>query len=237
MNTTDTPAKMRLSLSQPAPEMLPAKPVRTRLAIFGGSFNPVHNGHLSLAGHIIREGLADEVLFVPSGIPPHKPCEGLVPGADRLAMLTEAVKLFPQFSVSDIELLRPDVPSYTISTLDMLRAAYPEKEIYFLMGMDCLAELHTWHRAPELVSQFNFIIYPRPGVAQVKLPELGDLFGGRNANKLTAAVIDAPLLPVAATAIRALCATGKPLAGLVPEGVIRYIEEHKLYGAAATKES
>ena len=232
MKTDPVPQKMRLSLSQPAPEMLPAKPGRSRLAVFGGTFNPVHNGHLALAGHIIRAGLADEVLFVPSGIPPHKTCADLAPGAERLAMLEAAVMPFPQFGVSDIELQRADVPSYTISTLDMLRAAYSEKEIVFLMGMDCLAELHTWHRAQELASQFNFIVYPRPGVEPIKLPELGDRFGNRNANKLATAVIDAPLFPVSATEVRAFCAAGKTLAGLVPEAVIGYIAEHKMYRTA-----
>ncbi len=237
MNTTHAPQnKLRPSPSLPAPDMLPAKPVRSRVAVFGGSFNPVHNGHLSLAGHVLRLGLADEVLFVPAGIPPHKPHAGLAPGADRLAMLEEAVRPFPQFSVSDIELQKNDQPSYTITTLDMLRAAYPGREIVFLMGMDCLAELHTWHRAQELVAQFNFIVYPRPGVANPKTPELADCFGNRNANKLQASVLDAAMLPVSSSEVRAFIADGKTLAGLVPEAVIRYIELHTLYRNEPTKE-
>jgi nicotinate-nucleotide adenylyltransferase len=232
MNTTSAP-KMRSMLSQPAPDMLPPKPGRTRLAVFGGSFNPVHNGHLFLAGEVIRRGLADEVIFVPAGIPPHKPCDGLLPGAVRLALLEEAVKPFPEFSVSDIELQQPDTPSYTITTLDMLRAAFPGREISFLMGMDCLAELHTWHRAEELAAQFSFLVYPRPDVAVPKAPELADRFGNRNALKLLAGVMDAPLLPISSSQIRTLCAEGKSLAGLVPADVIRLIGEQKLYAAAA----
>ncbi len=235
MKTTAPKPETRTVLSQPTPEMLPPKPGRSRLAVFGGSFNPVHNGHLFLAGEVIRRGLADEVIFVPAGVPPHKPCDGLLPGAVRLELLEEAVKPFPEFSVSDIELQQADTPSYTITTLDMLRGAFPGKEIVFLMGMDCLAELHTWHRAEELAAQFNFLVYPRPGVAVPKAPELADRFGNRHALKLLASVMDAPLLPVSASQVRTLCAEGKSLAGLVPAGVIRLIGERKLYGGTAAE--
>lgn len=218
----------------PAPEFLPPKPVRRRLAVFGGSFNPVHNGHLFLAGHIVRAGLADEVLFVPTGIPPHKTSEDLAAGEHRYSLLRAALLPYREFSVSDIEVQRQDRPSYTIETMETLRLAFPEDDLIFLMGLDCLLELHTWHRATQLVNDYAFLVYPRPGFIPPKLVTLADSFGTRNAQKLLRAVIDAPLLPLKASEIRAFCAAGKTLAGLVPDPVRTYIIKNRLYGARGT---
>ena len=207
------------------------QPVRSRLAVFGGTFNPVHIGHLFLAGEVIRRGLVDEVLFVPAGIPPHKADLELAPGPDRFEMLRLALEPFSAFSLSDIELQRSDAPSYTLDTLDTLRVAFPEHDLTFLLGMDCLLELHTWYRATELVSQFNFLIYPRPGVVAPKFVTLADYFGNKNARTLVGAILeDVPQLPVGATAIRHLCATGGNLAGMVPESVLTYLQKQELYG-------
>jgi nicotinate-nucleotide adenylyltransferase len=229
------PAKRRAIRSDPPPELLPPQPVRTRLAVFGGSFNPVHNGHLALASHILRAGYADEVLFVPAGVPPHKPAQDLAPAKHRLAMLRAALAPFPEFTVSDIEAREQETPSYTIDTLQTLHLAFPEPEILFLMGMDCLAELATWYRAPELVSQFQFLIYPRPGCAPPKTADLAEPFGNRNAVKLTNSIIDAPLLLVAASAVREWLAASKNIAGLVPESVLAYIRNNQLYGSSNPK--
>lgn len=213
----------------PAPEYLPPQPQKPRLAVFGGSFNPVHNGHLFLAGHVLRAGLADEVLFIPAGIPPHKPTADLAPGDIRYAMLRAALAPFPEFSVSDIEIQQRDRPSYTIETLDTLRIAFPEHVLLFLMGTDCLVELHTWQRAAELVNQFSFIIYPRPGADAPMTVTLAERFGLRNALKLRAALIEAPLLPVTASEVRSCCGEGKSVAGMVPETVHAHIQQHRLY--------
>lgn len=211
------------------PEKLPPQERRPRLAVFGGSFNPVHLGHLHLAGAILRRGLAEEVLFIPAGVPPHKDPRGLAPGADRLAMLNTALAPWPGLAVSDIELQHPEKPSYTYETLQVLTRAFPEHDMLFMMGLDCLQELHTWHRASELVSQFNFLIVPRPGVAAPNFVALVEPFGQRNAHKLLNAVVDVPVLPIAASEIRQFNAQGKPLAGLVSNEVAAYIREHRLY--------
>jgi len=217
--------------SHPAHEFLPTKPVRSRLAVFGGTFNPVHTGHLFLAGEVIRRGLVDEVLFVPAGIPPHKTLVDLAPAPDRFELLKLALAPYPEFSLSDIELTRTDSPSYTLDTMETMRAAFPENDLFFLLGMDCLYELHTWYRATELVSQFQFIVYPRPGVVAPKYLALADYFGNRNARNLVAAMLDeVPLLPVESSSIRQLCATGGNLAGLVPDTVLAYLQKQGLYG-------
>jgi nicotinate-nucleotide adenylyltransferase len=211
----------------------PATP--PRLAVFGGTFDPVHNGHLLLAGEIVRAGLASEVLFVPVGQPPHKSAAVLAPAADRLAMLEAALRPYPEFSVSDVETRRTDGPSYTIETLESLGAAFPGCELVFFMGMDSLVELHTWYRATELVGRYRLLTYPRPGVRPPSYAVLAARFGGRNAARLLSDVVaDASQSPVSATAIRHLAAAGRSLAGLVPESVLDYIRTHAMYRQAAS---
>jgi nicotinate-nucleotide adenylyltransferase len=202
---------------------------KPRLAVFGGTFDPVHNGHLYIAGELLRRGLADEVLFVPACKPPHKQSELLSAAEDRLAMLKAALSGYEEFSVSDIELQRHDHPSYTIDTLDLLKAAYPGHDLVFLMGVDSLAELHLWHRASELVGRYRFLIFPRPGAEPPPYATLAGYFGPRAARKLIDSIVDVVGVDISATAIRRYTSLQQSLAGLVPETVGQYISEHKLY--------
>ncbi len=200
------------------------------LAVFGGSFDPVHNGHLGLAQAVAEAGLADEVLFVPARRPPHKAGRSLADGHHRLAMLRLAIEPFPAFSVSDIELERSEGFSYTFDTLSVLRRVFPEHDLFFLMGVDSLRDLHTWHRAGELVQHFDFIVYPRPGVSCPSLAELTDRFGARMGRKLLASFrAELPQFPFSASDVRRACAQGADLTPFCPEPVCRYILEHRLY--------
>lgn len=208
--------------------LTPSEP--TRLAVFGGSFDPVHNGHLLIAHSVVDAGTAGEVLFVPAGIPPHKQPRGLTPTEHRYAMLQAALAPHEAFSLSDIETRRTDGPSYTIETLATLGRAFPGTDLLFLMGMDSLAQLHTWYRATELVHRFEFLIYPRPDVAQPSFATLAGRFGHRAARKLIESVIPAPLVPIAATTIRARSRAGESIAELVPPPVAEYIRDLNLYG-------
>jgi nicotinate-nucleotide adenylyltransferase len=145
-------------------------------------------------------------------------------------MLRLAIENSPALSVSDIELERSEGFSFTFDTLSVLRQVFPEHQLYFLMGVDSLRELHTWHRAGELVQHFDFIVYPRPGVSCPSLAELTDRFGARMGRKLLAAVgADLPLFPFSATEVRQACARGADLTRLCPEPVCRYIQLHGLY--------
>lgn len=202
-----------------------------RLAIFGGSFDPLHNAHMFLAGDIIRRGLVDEVLFVPARRPPHKGGRILTPATHRMEMVRRAIEPFEAFSVSDIELVREET-SYTFDTLSLLSRAYPDHELFFVMGLDSLAELHDWYRASELVNRFNFVVYPRPGVSSPPYSRMVEYFGNRNARKLLDSIIDTPSLPIAATEIRRFAAAGNNLSGLIPESVLNYIKEQQLYQGA-----
>ncbi|MBT3381561.1 MAG: nicotinate (nicotinamide) nucleotide adenylyltransferase [Lentisphaerae bacterium] len=200
-----------------------------KLAVFGGAFDPIHLGHLSLAEAIVDAGCADEVLFVPTGAPPHKTDIELTSPEHRLAMLGEALAPHPHYSLSDIEIRRTEGYSYTIDTLAVLSRVFPEHEIFFLMGMDCLAALHTWHRATELVQRYEFIIYPRPGVIPPSFAELANLFGRRNARRLLDAVVQLDVSPISATQVRESCAAGRDIETLVPGKICGYIEKHGLY--------
>lgn len=205
------------------------------LAVFGGSFDPVHIGHLTLAAQVVEKGFADEVLFVPARRPPHKRDRVLASGEHRIEMLRLALEPFSAFSYSDIELQRTEGYSYTVDTLSVLSRFFPDHELRFLMGTDSLRDLHQWHRATELVQHFDFLVYPRPGVAAPSFAELSGQFGSRNARKLRAAVLeDVELLPVSASAIRQRCREGLPIDELCPEAVAHYIYAHALYEARIT---
>lgn len=201
-----------------------------RLAVFGGSFDPVHNGHLGLAKAVVDAGLADEVLFVPARRPPHKQGRALTEGHHRMEMLRLAIENNSAFSVSDIELERSEGLSFTFDTLSVLRQVFPEHALFFLLGMDSLRDLHGWHRAGELVQHFEFLVYPRPGVGCPSLAELTDRFGTRMGRKLLAAVKpDLPQFPWSATEVREACAQNRDLSPFCPAPVSRYIQMHGLY--------
>jgi nicotinate-nucleotide adenylyltransferase len=203
-----------------------------RMAVFGGSFDPVHNGHLSLAQAVVDAGLADEVLFVPARRPPHKRSRELSDGRHRLEMIRLTLEAHPAFSVSDIELERSEGFSYTFDTLSALRLVFPEHQLLFLMGMDSLRDLHGWHKAGELVQHFEFIVYPRPGVSCPSLAELSDRYGSRNGRRLLDAVKGGlPQFAFSATEVRTACARGADLSRYCPEVVCRYIAANGMYRA------
>ncbi len=219
----------RIRKTPPASPEMPERPVKPRLAVFGGSFDPVHNGHLFIAGSLLRQKLTEEVLLVPAGTPPHKQ-EGLMASPEhRLAMLKLAVEEYPGISVSDIELAQESMPAYTINTLETLTRLFRDSDIHFVIGMDSLLDIPNWHRAGELVNRHSFLVYPRPGFEPPSPAMLAPHFGPRNAEKLRRSIINLPEMPVSATMIRETVSQRQSLCGLVCDSVARYIREHKLY--------
>ena len=202
---------------------------RKRLAVFGGSFDPVHVGHLFIAGEVLRHNRADEVLFVPARTPPHKPSTALLPAAVRLEMVRAAVAPYAGFSVSDLEITAGRSADYTIETMACLEGAFPDSEILFLMGMDSLNELHTWHRATELVTRYRILIHGRAGVRPPPLADMASEFGPRNANRLAAGMLNTDSMPVSSTRIREYARRGVCLAGLVPAEIEEIIHSRNLY--------
>ena len=215
--------------TEPDTSHLPGEPAKKpKMAIFGGSFDPLHNAHLFIAGEIIRRRLAEEVLFVPARQPPHKTGVQLTPAELRLEMLQKTLQHYGQFGVSDIEIGKEET-SYTYHTLEMLSAAYPEHDITFVIGADSLQELHEWYEATELVNRYRFLIYPRPGITMPAYSRLAQHFGYKNARKLQDAIINTHGMAISATEIRQLANQNGNLAGLVPETVQAFISDHNLY--------
>jgi len=188
-----------------------------RVGLLFGSFNPVHTGHLILAEYFATRTDLAEVWLVLSPQSPFKVGEELLPDTERLAMLRLAVADNPRLRAEDIELSLPR-PSYTIATLDALGARYPTHEFVLLMGADNLAGLPRWRAADRLVQEFDLYVYPRPGAS---LPDLGGF--------PRAQVVQAPLLDVSATFIRASIQAGQSIRYLVPAAVEQEILTHKYY--------
>jgi nicotinate-nucleotide adenylyltransferase len=192
-----------------------------KLGIFGGTFNPIHLGHLLIAQDAVEAFGLSKVLFVPAATPPHKRVESLATDRHRLAMVKLATRDNPSFEVSDIELCRGGV-SYTIDTVWTLRKLHPRAELFLLIGSDSLNEFHTWHSATELARLCRVVAVLRPGekrfqFAKRKLPGLRPL-------KLQAHPFD-----VSSTEVRERVRKKASVRYLVPEAVQRYIAKHGLY--------
>lgn len=208
-----------------------------RLALFGGSFDPPHLGHVAMVQAVLAGGHADWVLVAPALHPPHKPGVALASFPHRLAMLRLAMAALAGAEVVAIENVPGGQPSYTIVTLARLAAQHPGDELLLLIGGDSLRQLHTWHRAAELVARWPVLTYPRPGVA-ITAAELSQHWPEATARRLAETVLVGPANPVSATALRAALAApdAQPqLADLLPPGVGEYIRTHGLYRVAAAE--
>jgi len=189
-------------------------------ALFGGTFDPIHVGHLILAELVAEaEGLA-EVLFVPAGRPPHKEGQTTAGAEDRLQMVELAVAGNPRFAVSTIELSTRE-PSFTIDTVRRLKAAGAER-VALILGSDSLVELGTWREPEALVEECELLVVARPGA---------DLDQAPAAFRSRARVVPAPRMDIASRTIRARVARGQSIRYWVPEAVREYIAGHGLYRA------
>ena len=207
-------------MPRPAPAPSSARPI----GLLGGTFNPVHDGHLSIAREAMRLFDLAEVWFIPCAIPPHKSPAHLAPNADRLAMLRLALAGEPRFLALDVEFQRPGT-SYTLDTVRDLQSRHPRTEFVFIIGADTLPELHTWHRPLDLLARIRFVSLARPGFtpdpASIRLPPPWP-------DQLLANLRTGHPLDVASRDIRAQIASGQPVS-LVPDSVLRYIHTHNLY--------
>lgn len=198
-------------------------PVAVRIGVFGGTFDPIHYGHLVAAEYAAAQMSLDRVIFMPAGDPWQKSSSVVAGREDRYKMTLFAIADNPRFEVSRIEIDRTG-PSYTIETLRQLRGSQAEQtELYFIAGADALAEVQTWHE-PEQVSQLaTFIGVTRPG-SQVSVPEL--IEGNTQ-------IVEVPGFDIASSDIRARLATGAPVRYLMPDPVLAYIRSQRLYSGHA----
>ncbi len=182
-----------------------------KLGVFGGTFDPVHNGHLAIALAALESLGLDRVIFVPARRSPLKNAEPVASVADRLAMLERAIDGEPRFECSRIEIDRPE-PSYSVDTLEALAGS---GTLFFILGADAVRDLGRWKDPDRVRELATLVVAARPG-AQPPAQGLG-------------LALDAPLVDVSAHELRALAARGRSLRYLVPDAVWRYIEEHGLY--------
>ncbi|MDT0124116.1 nicotinate-nucleotide adenylyltransferase [Paenibacillus sp. RRE4] len=192
-----------------------------KIGIMGGTFDPIHMGHL-LAAEAARDSHAlDEIWFMPSHVPPHKPSAGAT-GQQRLAMTEAAVKQAPQYEVLGIEMELGGV-SYTIDTMRELWRRFPEHEFYFIIGADMVNYLPKWEEIEELASRLTFIGVGRPGF-QLHLDDLPEALQGR------VLLAEMPLVDISSTAIRRRLAKGHSVRFMIPDAVHQYIVRSGLYG-------
>jgi nicotinate-nucleotide adenylyltransferase len=209
-----------------------------RTAVFGGSFNPVHYGHLLLADEVMERLQVDRFLFVPAAAPPHKAPRDLAPAADRYAMVARALAGHPRFEVSDIELRRSG-PSYTVDTLEAL--ARPDQTLFLLIGSETFLDLLSWREPRRIAELARLLVVPRhgsafdpEGAAALKvLRQIGlERFARIEAPPLperAVLVVHATSLPISASDLRARVREGRSLLFRMPAAVIEYIETHGLY--------
>jgi nicotinate-nucleotide adenylyltransferase len=204
-------------------------PQVNKLGVLGGSFNPVHLGHLVLA-ETAREALGlERVLFIPAKLPPHKRAAALAAGADRLAMVRLAVAGNPALAVSDIELRRPGV-SYSVDTIRALREKLgPGPEIYFLIGMDTVAELTGWREIAALARLCKFVPLSRPGIAGPNATALERAIGKLPARAILQRAVAMPVIGISSSDVRRRVAQGRTIRYLVPDAVAAYIRRKRLY--------
>jgi nicotinate-nucleotide adenylyltransferase len=195
-----------------------------KIGILGGTFDPVHTGHLIVAQDVLSALSLDRVMLIPASTPPHKSERELTPPEHRMRMVDLALHGNQDLVSSDIEIARKGV-SYTVDTLRELRGNGPaDHEYYFVVGSDNLAELGTWKEPEELARRCTLVVIPRPGFADVRPPK------GLAVNVVNVKVT---AVDISSKDIRERVRTGKPIRYLVPETVEEYIRKEKLYHGAA----
>lgn len=192
-----------------------------RIGIMGGTFDPIHNGHLSAASEAQAVLALDEVIFVPAGDPVHKRDKKISSAEHRYMMTVIATASNPSFSVSRVDVDRKE-PTYTIDTLRDLSAEHEGAELFFITGADVLGSIFTWDRAEGIFDLANFVGCTRPGYhldpTLTKQAPAGSL-----------EFVEVPALAISSTVVRERAEAEKPLWYLVPDGVVQYIEKTKLY--------
>jgi len=187
----------------------------------GGTFDPIHHGHLVAASEVQSWFGLDEVVFVPTGQPYHKVGRSVSPAEDRYLMTVVATASNPRFTVSRVDLDR-DGPTYTIDTLTDLAAQHPDADLFFITGADALADILGWRNSADLFALAHFVGCTRPGYSMER-----STLDAMPAERVT--LVEIPALAISSTDCRPRTARGEPVWYLVPDGVVQYISKHQLY--------
>jgi nicotinate-nucleotide adenylyltransferase len=191
---------------------------RSRVGIMGGTFDPIHHGHLVAASEVSALFGLDEVIFVPTGTPWQKSDRRVSPAEHRYLMAVIATASNPRFWVSRVDIDRPG-PTYTIDTITDIRAQRPDSELFFITGADALEQILSWKNAEEALRVARFIGVTRPGY------ELSD----DHLPSDTVTLVDVPAMAISSSDCRDRVAARRPVWYLVPDGVVQYINKHRLY--------
>jgi len=193
-------------------------PEKRRIGVMGGTFDPIHNGHLVAASEVASALSLEEVLFVPTGKPWQK--QEVSSAEDRYLMTVVATASNPQFKVSRVDIDRPGV-TYTVDTLTELKEQFPEADLFFISGADAIAQIIAWKDVDAVWDLAHFVAVSRPG-HKLKLPK---------APSGAISELEVPALSISSTDVRKRVGEGKPIWYLVPDGVVQYISKHHLYGS------
>jgi nicotinate-nucleotide adenylyltransferase len=200
-----------------------------KIGIFGGTFDPIHIGHLIIAEHACEELQLDKLFIIPAAIPPHKKGERITDGRHRLAMAKLATKGNCKFLVSDIELKKHGV-SYSVETLELIKKKWGKSPKYFLIiGSDIVPDLHTWKDIGRLSQMCTFIVAIRPGLMKDKLRKMKLRLQASVRKKALSNIMLNPLVDISSTDIRKRNVKHRSIRYMVPEKVEQYIIKHKLY--------
>lgn len=195
-----------------------------RIGIFGGTFDPPHYAHLILAERTLDALSLDKVFWVPAGDPPHKRFETLTASKKRIEMIELTIQNHAGFELSTVDIDRAG-PHYTVDMVRLFQGEHPGAVIYFLMGGDSLSDLEQWHLPGELIELAQLVVMERPSI-QFDIASLEANIPGLSER---VEILDAPLVEIASTDIRAMRKAGKSIRYLLPEPVYDYIHEHQLY--------
>jgi nicotinate-nucleotide adenylyltransferase len=211
-----------------------------RFGIFGGTFNPIHFGHLRAAEEVRYKAGLDKIIFMPSGIPPLK-SEELVDAYHRYKMVRIATSSNPDFLVSDIE-IRGEEISYTLNTVEKMKRLYPEDELFFILGTDAFLDMPNWYKPDLLIEMIDFILVTRPGYDLFEIIKKSPFIRSRDLINTDGDIIDLSLLSdkkisvfkvtdinISSTEIRRLLRENRSIRYLLPEPVEEYIYRYKLY--------
>jgi len=199
-----------------------------RIALFGGTFDPIHSGHTRVADAAAKQIGAEKVVFIPAK---RSPLKGFLPhasDADRLSMIALAIAGNDRFAVSHCELERP-APSYTLDTIRQFKHDYgPEMCLHWLLGADSITDVVHWYKIQELIDECYLTTMQRPGYAS-DFDRFESLWGPERVAKLKQNAVQTPLIDVSSTEVRRRLATGEDVSGMLHPDVIQYIREHDLY--------